>query len=435
MKVLWLCNIMLPVFAKAAGLPSSNREGWVTGCFHRLVNEKVETGKSENLIELGVCVPVPAELAGCRKEIEGAVFYGYCENLNTPEQYDGNLVGRFLEILSDFQPDMVHIFGTEFPHALAMVRAYQRPERTLVGIQGLCGAIADSYMADLPYKVQRARTFRDIVRHDSLRDQQKKFYLRAENEKSTLRETLHITGRTSFDREGTAAVHPEAVYHLMNETMRPEFYEGRWDLNGAEKHSIFLSQGDYPLKGFHFMLQAMPRILQEFPDAKLYVAGNSIIGNVGGRIPAKKYPAAVWISGYGVYLRRLIREGNLEGHVIMLGSLTAEQMKAQFLKSHVFVCPSVMENSPNSLCEAMLLGMPVVASRVGGIADLVENGAEGLLFPEGDVEALAEDICNLFENDQFACRLASAAHKEAMVRHNPHTNYLRLLEIYRSICQ
>lgn len=435
MKVLWLCNIMLPVFAKAAGLPSSNREGWVTGCFHRLVNEKVETGKNENLIELGVCVPVPEELAGCRKEIEGAVFYGYYENLNTPEQYDGNLVSRFLEILSDFQPDMVHIFGTEFPHALAMVRAYQRPERTLVGIQGLCGAIADAYMAELPYKVQRAKTFRDIVRRDSLRDQQKKFYLRAENEKSTLRQTLHITGRTSFDREGTAAIHPEAVYHLMNETMRPEFYEGRWDLNGVERHSIFLSQGDYPLKGFHFMLQAMPQIVKEFPDAKLYVAGNSIIGSVGGRIPAKKYPAAVWISEYGVYLRRLIREGNLEGHVIMLGSLTAEQMKAQFLKSHVFVCPSVMENSPNSLCEAMLLGMPVVASRVGGIADLVENGAEGLLFPEGDVEALAEDICNLFENNQFACRLASAAHKEAMVRHNPHTNYLRLLEIYRSICQ
>ena len=172
---------MLPIFAKAEGLPYSNREGWLTGSFHLLVNEKVEAGKDENLIELGVCVPVPQQLAGCRREIDGAVFYGYCENLNTPEVYDGTLVERFLDILEDFKPDMVHIFGTEFPHSLAMVRAFQRPERTLVGIQGLCCAIADSYMAELPYKVQRARTFRDRVRHDSLKEQQKKFRLRAEN--------------------------------------------------------------------------------------------------------------------------------------------------------------------------------------------------------------------------------------------------------------
>ncbi len=433
MKVLWLCNIMLPVFAAAEGLPFSNREGWLTGSFHRLVQEKVETGREEKLLELGVCVPVPASLAGCRREIEGAVFYGYTENLDTPEHYDEHLVQRFQEILNDFQPDIVHIFGTEFPHALAMVRAFGKPEKTLVGMQGLCAAIADTYMAELPYKVQRARTFRDIVRRDSLKDQQRKYYARAENEKETLRQVMHITGRTAFDREGTAAIHPDAVYHLLNETLRPEFYEGRWDLNSAERHTIFLSQGDYPLKGFHFVLQAMPEILKHFPDAKIYVAGNSVIGNVGGAIPRKKLPEPVWISAYGVYLKRLIREGNLEGHVVMLGSLNAQQMKRRYQKSHVFICPSVVENSPNSLCEAMLLGMPVAASRAGGIPDLVKNGEEGLLFPMGDVQALAEDVCNLFENDQFACRLASAAHKTAVVRHNPSTNYQRILEIYRSI--
>ncbi len=433
MKVLWLCNIMLPVFAAAEGLPFSNREGWLTGSFHRLVQEKVETGREEKLLELGVCVPVPASLAGCRREIEGAFFYGYTENLDTPEHYDEHLVQRFQEILNDFQPDIVHIFGTEFPHALAMVRAFGKPEKTLVGMQGLCAAIADTYMAELPYKVQRARTFRDIVRRDSLKDQQRKYYARAENEKETLRQVMHITGRTAFDREGTAAIHPDAVYHLLNETLRPEFYEGRWDLNSVERHTIFLSQGDYPLKGFHFVLQAMPEILKHFPDAKIYVAGNSVIGNVGGAIPRKKLPEPVWISAYGVYLKRLIREGNLEGHVVMLGSLNAQQMKQRYQKSHVFICPSVVENSPNSLCEAMLLGMPVAASRAGGIPDLVKNGEEGLLFPMGDVQALAEDVCNLFENDQFACRLASAAHKTAVVRHNPSTNYQRILEIYRSI--
>lgn len=434
MRVLWLCNIMLPAFAKSVGLPFSNREGWLTGCFHRLVEEKVETGSEENLIELGVCIPVPDQFRNCRKELEGAVFYGYSENLNTPEIYDAKLEDRFAAILEDFRPDVVHIFGTEFPHTLAMVRAFGKPEKTLIGIQGLCGAIAETYMALLPYKVQRRRTFRDIIRKDSLHEQQEKYRIRGENEKKALQGTAHVTGRTSFDRNGTAAINPDARYHLMNETMRPEFYKGRWDLNGVEKHTIFLSQGDYPLKGFHFVLEAMPKILKEFPDAKVYVAGNSIIGNVGGVIPKKRLPEAVWISAYGLYLKQLIRENGLDGHVIMLGPLNADQMMARYQKSHVYVCPSVLENSPNSLCEAMLLGMPVIASNVGGIPDLVNNGEEGLLFPAGNVDDLADDVCNLFTNDQFACRLGSAAHKEAVVRHNAHTNYLRLLEIYHAIC-
>lgn len=424
---------MLPAFAKSVGLPFSNREGWLTGCFHRLVEEKVETGSEENLIELGVCIPVPEQFRNCRKEVDGAVFYGYTENLSTPEIYDSKLEGRFAAVLEDFHPDVVHIFGTEFPHTLAMVRAFGKPEKTLIGIQGLCCAIAEAYMAQLPYAVQRAKTFRDIVRKDSLREQQEKYRLRAANERKALQLTSHVTGRTTFDREGTYAIHPEERYHLMNETLRPEFYKGRWDLNSVEKHSIFLSQGDYPLKGFHFVLEAMPRIRKEFPDAKVYVAGNSIIGNVGGVLPKKRLPEAVWISAYGLYLKKLIRDNNLEDHVVMLGPLDADQMMARYQRSHVYVCPSVLENSPNSLCEAMLLGMPVIASNVGGIPDLVTNGEEGLLFPSGDVEDLADDICNLFTNDQFACRLGSAAHKEAVVRHNAHTNYLRLLEIYHTI--
>ena len=426
---------MLPAFAKAQGLPFSSREGWLTGCFERMTAQSPPGEMAGSGIELGICIPVPQNLDGCRVEVDGALFYGFYENLSAPEIYDVSLEGRFARILEDFSPDMVHIFGTEFPHTLAMTKVFGRPDRTLIGIQGLCSAIAESYMAELPYKVQKRRTFRDRIRKDSLREQKKKFEARAVNERKALLLAGHVTGRTRFDRDETARIHPDAVYHQMNETLRPQFYGPRWDLNGVRRHRIFLSQGDYPLKGFHFVLQAMPSVLKEYPDAELFVAGNSVIGNVGGRIPAKSLPEPIWISEYGRYLKSLIRDGNLEGHVIMLGTQTAEQMLEAYLQSHLFICPSSMENSPNSLCEAMLLGMPVLASSTGGIPSLVENGAEGLLFPVGNVQALAEDICNLFEYDQFACRLGSTAHKEALVRHNPDTNYRRMLEIYRSICR
>ena len=425
MRILWVCNIVLPAFARELGLPVTERGGWLEGSFDRIRRDPGET-------PLGICAPVPADRASVRIQSGETVFYGFYENTNAPEIYDERMETRLREIIDDFEPDIVHIFGTEFPHALAAARAFGNPKRTLIGIQGLCCRIADVYMADLPYRVQRSVTFRDWYRRDTLQDQQKKFRLRAKNEEKALKLTAHITGRTTFDREATQEINEEAVYHPMNETLRAPFYRGQWDVSKVERHSIFLSQGDYPLKGFHYMLEAMPLILEKFPDAHLYVAGSSIIG--GGRSSSgRKYPMALKISAYGKYLRGLIRKGHLQDKVTMLGRLTAQQMKEQYLKSNVFVCPSIMENSPNSVCEAMLLGMPVVSAKVGGVPDLISDGEEGILFPGGKVDELAEGVKTVFYDDELAMTLGGYARRRAKQVHNPDTNFKRLIGIYRSM--
>ena len=418
---------MLPVFAEHFGLPCSNREGWLSGSFSRIMSEP-------SGLTMGVACPTQGKLKNCREEVDGAVFYGFTENLDTPEIYDPSLEERFKEIVEDFQPDLVHIFGTEFPHTLAMTIAYGRPEHTLIGIQGLCRSIADVYMADLPYPVQKRATLRDRLRRDSLIQQRRKFELRAQTEAKALRRTGHITGRTAFDRKETAEINPDAVYHAMNETLRSEFYTGTWSPEHIERHSIFLSQGDYPLKGFHYMLKAMPLILEKFPDAHLYVAGNSIIGPVGGAISERgRVPLPLRITSYGKYLLRLIRRLGLQGHVTMLGRLTAQEMKEQYLRSNVFVCASIMENSPNSMCEAMLLGVPVVAAKVGGVPDLISDGEEGILFPGGKVDELAEGVETVFYDDELAMTLGGYARRRAKQVHNPDTNFKRLIGIYRSM--
>ena len=218
----------------------------------------------------------------------------------------------------------------------------------------------------------------------------------------------------------------------MNETMRAEFYTGSWEAAKSERHSIFLGQGDDPLKGLHFVLQAMAELLPDYPDLKLYVAGNSVIehGSIKHRL---KLPA------YGKYLLKLIRQYGLEQKVIMTGKLSAEEMKDRFLKSSVFVCPSVLENSPNTVGEAMLLGVPVVASDAGGIPDMITDNRDGLLFPAGDAKALAEVISRLWDEERnhegltLAQRLSKQAAKRAHIVHDGECNYLRLLEIYREI--
>ena len=349
--------------------------------------------------------------------------------IRTPEQmeklYD-SLENMNIEIVEDFEPDIVHIFGTEFPHTLACVRVFGHPERTLISIQGLCSCIAEEYMADLPMKVQRQVTLRDRIRQDSLRQQQKKFKKRGEHEKEALGMTGHVAGRTDFDRTQAAKLNPSAKYHYLNETLRSIFYRDRWKRTACEPYSIFLSQGDYPLKGFHYLLQAMPRVLEQFPEAHVYVAGSNIIDT-------DTWQDRMKLSAYGKYLRRLIRERQLTEHVTMLGRLSAEEMKAQFLKSHLFVMPSALENSPNSLGEAMLLGVPCVAADVGGVHNLLTDGGDGMLYPAGDVEALADRIMEIFTKEAIVERFSDNARKHARVNHDAEQNYYRLIRIYREM--
>lgn len=439
-KILWICNIMLPVIAKELGFSYSNREGWLSGIYARIRG-------GDRLYEIIPCVPISREdmealpkeriLGGSKEhqrgvpcfrklQIEDAVCYVFEEDLNCPERYDSGLERLFREIFADAEPSMIHIFGTEFPHALAAARAYQNPAHTLVGIQGLCGEIARVYRAGLPDDVWSQVSFRDFLKKDSMKQQQNKFVQRGEHEKQLLELAGHITGRTEFDQQQTAAIHPDAVYHAMNETMRSEFYEGNWNIGDVEPYSIFLGQGDYPLKGMHFLLEAMGQLKDAYPQLHLYVAGNSIISH-------RTFKEKLKLSAYGKYLLVLLRIYELEDKVTVLGKLTAEEMKAQFLRSSVFVCPSVLENSPNTVGEAMLLGVPVVASRTGGIPSMIEDGETGLLFQNQDVDDLADSIAQIWSNPGYAVELSQKERIRAGQVHDGEQNYERLLEIYGEI--
>lgn len=433
MRILWLCNIIPPAAAKALGYEYSVREGWITGALERFLGEK----KSE--IKLGICFPAEGELATFAGEVflrtmaggenageKKVSLFGFDENMRMPENYDEGLESRFAEILAEFSPDLVHIFGTEFPHALAMVRSFGRPKRTLVGLQGMIGECAKSYRADLPDRAWKRCTLRDVLRRDSLRQQQEKFRIRGEREREVLKGCGHVTGRTGFDRSESLACNPGLIYHKMNETMRPCFYEGKWERERCQSHEIFISQGDYPLKGLHYLLWAMADIRREFPDARIRVAGISVTAY-------RTWKEKLKISGYGKYLRECIRQYGLEDCVEILGKLDGEGMKEAYLRSHVFVCPSSLENSPNCLGEAMLLGVPCVASRVGGIPDLAEEGKSILFFEKGNEKKLAERILEIFRQDGLAQRLSEGARKRARLNHDGDVNYARLMEIYREI--
>ena len=418
MKVLWLCNLMPPAVAHVLGKEAGNKEGWLTGQLEKLLSHRKENG-----IELGLCFPIAPGSVPIKGSTEEFSYFGFYEDTVHPEKYDVELEEQLKKILQEFAPDIVHCFGTEYPHALAMSRVCEDKKKLLIGIQGLCYKIADFYMADLPESIQKRYLLRDFLKRDNLVRQQRKYVLRGGFEKEALKMARHVTGRTDWDKAAVAEVNPQAEYHFMNESLRSDFYKFRWQLNNCERYSIFLSQGNYPLKGLHYLLWALPDILKQYPQTKVYVAGDVITRY-------NTLPEKIKISSYGKYCLDLIRKERLADKVCFLGKLDSAGMCERYLKSHVFLSASSLENSPNSVGEAMLLGMPVVSSAVGGVANLIVNGEEGLLYPHQDMKALAAAIMRFFSDDEAAVAFGNRAGEHARLTHDPEINYRRLLEIY-----
>ena len=438
MKVLWIVNRMLPIIAESLGMESTVKEGWITGMFAQIMANTAGNG-----IELSVAFPAKDELAeyegevpvgdlklpnipfGISTEEQSFKAYGFYEDIFKPEKYNIKTEESLRRVIEKANPDVIHVFGTEYPHCLATLKVAPNSANVLVGLQGLCHAIAEVYEADLPKRIVNRSTFRDFVKRDSIKKQKKKYWKRGENEREALKLATFVTGRTAWDRKRVTEINPDIIYLGMNETLRSCFYTGRWNPEHAENGAIFLSQGDYPIKGLHYMLEAMPLILDACPEAHIYVAGQNLTKK-------ETFKDKIKLSSYGKYLRKLIKNNNLSDKVTFLGNLTAEEMRAQYLKSKVFVCPSKIENSPNSLGEAMLLGVPCVAARVGGVPDLISED-EGILYEDGNVAALAEAVIKQLKGNENLGTMVRKARGHANYNHDPEVNYHTLLQIYNRI--
>ena len=421
MRVLWVINQCIPVIAKHLNIEVPNKEGWLTGLSERILADE------NNNIELGVCFNTDSEHANFKGEFE-VKAYGYNEQVDKAWVYDDKLEKHLDGIIKDFNPDVIHIFGTEYSHTLAVCKVAPNQKRVLVGIQGLCSVYAEHYFDGLPEEVINSSTLRDSLKNDNIKEQKKKFVLRGENEIKAILLAGNVTGRTDWDRKYTSFYNPNARYYFMNETLRSTFYEGSWDYDKCEKHSLFASQGDYPIKGLHVLLKVLPKVKEEYPDVKLYVAGNKITGE-------DSFKKNLLIGSYGKYILQLIKEGGLEENVVFLGSLNASEMKERYLKSNAFISPSMMENSPNSVGEAMLLSMPVITSDVGGVRNLLTDKKEGFIYSALDEDALIGVIKKCFElnGSEEQKTMCENAGKRARITHDADTNYSRLIEIYESI--
>ena len=416
MRLLILCNNVPGVIRSAlSGRPESD-VNWLDSVLAGL--------RGQSTVSMEVLCLGHASAAGALDEHFSYLVFP-CKR---PDRQSSELERMFGQRLDAFRPDVVHIWGTEFPHSLAMLRACRDRgllDKVVVSIQGLCHVCAERYTDGLPAGAVYSFTFRDLARMDNIRLQQRKFALRGKNEIEALRLARHVIGRTHWDYDCTEKINPERVYHFCNETLRDAFYTGQWRFESCLKHRIFASSCVYPVKGFHYLLEATAMAARKYPDVTLAVPGKSFL-NLTGKERFRE-------DGYHRYLARLARKLGLTDKLVFLGSCSADEMKAAFLEANVFALPSTIENSPNSMGEAMLLGVPCVAADVGGVSTLLENEKEGFVVPSGQVRLLADAICRVFAMEEGAERLGAGARAHALKTHDPEKNLETLLGIYREL--
>ena len=130
-------------------------------------------------------------------------------------------------------------------------------------------------------------------------------------------------------------------------------------------------------------------------------------------------------------LRTLVAEYGLSAQVAFPGF--CEDVFSVLLTADVFVLPSLHESSPNALIEAMGIGMPCVASDVGGIVDLIEDGKNGIRVPPKDSEALAASLNRVLTNSDFATALGRNARTTIQQKFNSAESIRKLEDIYRKL--
>lgn len=286
--------------------------------------------------------------------------------------------------------DVIHIHGTEHQYEVA---AIDIPVGKVVSIQGLLHRC----LPVLPERMSIRRVG---------------WMLGAWYEKRYIRRYRHFSCRTHWDSASIRALNPGAVLHHSWEMMRPAFWMAE-PVDFSKNCTVLFMGGCNDLKGIGEMLRVMDYVKQQRVGMRLKV--------VGACRPEQ--------------LKRLAERLSLSvldfgADVECTGPLDAAGVVAAMQGSFCLFHPSHIDNSPNSVCEAQVLGLPVIATEVGGVASLIQHGETGLLVRPFDIGDMQCMLLQLFGDKALQQRLSAVARAVAAQRHHSDTILAHTKEIY-----
>lgn len=337
------------------------------------------------------------------------------KRLISPDRLDRLILPYLLEVVYKSSPDLIHIHGTEESFGLISEKIKNIP--IVYSIQGLRTVCCEKYFSGFSKS--------DILKHESLKSKCtflstgyvfKIWQQNARREIRYLKNASYVIGRTFWDQNITHLFNPNVKYFPCEEILRTAFYENQWS---KPEHSYLqlistISTGAY--KGIDTLLKAAA-FLKEFSNVDFRWVVVGIDENDEWYKLAKKI--------YNITAESC--------NIILTGRKKSKQLAKLLLESDIYCHVSHIENSPNSVCEAMILGMPVIATFAGGTSSLLKDNVEGVLVQDGDPYVLAGTILNMYEHFDLAVEMGKKARLRSIQRHDIKNITANIIKIYKTI--
>ena len=406
MRILWFTNTPSNYNTKKLGY---NGGGWISS----LENEI----KKHDQVELAICFHLNEEQFKVCKN--GIIYYPIAikeSKLNNifstfSDKYfqkeDDVKLHKYLNVINDFKPDIINIFGTESSFGL-ISQHVKIP--IIVHIQGILTPCLNAYFPPrysyISHLLEKKNPISIIKQYRIL-----KFWkYRVKREQEILSRIPYFMGRTEWDKRIVSIYSPKSKYFHCNEILRDSFYHTSDKIENSSNKLIITSTISSPLyKGFDTILQAASILKKNLRmDFEWNIFGVNTITQHEKKFKIKAKECNIHIRGI----------------------VSANEICQKIQESTIYVHPSYIDNSPNSICEAQMLGCPVIATNVGGIPSLIDNGVDGILIPANDPYQMAYLIKQLFENKELQIRIKKNAKERANSRHDKSTIVNQLLNIY-----
>ncbi len=406
MRVLWFVNNPSN-FRKQKG--GYNGCGWISSMENAVSkNEEIDLKVSFILDDERFCItqgnvsyyPIRPKKENLIRLLYNSINFDTAFSLDTYNYY----LCQMQKIIAASKPDIIHVFGSENIFGLVS----QITDIPIVlHIQGVLGPYLNAFLP--PFESWLTYIFKDrniLSVYKRCRDRY--HILRGANREAFILQNIHnYIGRTEWDYRITKLFNPEANYYYGGEILRQPFYTDECrSIPSKLKIVSTISAPKY--KGFDLILKTVNLLLAK---------GNiDFVWHVYGNVT---YEVSEQVSKY----------------VVLKGVVDAESLKNDILTATVYVHPSYIDNSPNSVCEAQILGCPVIATNVGGVSSLIDDSENGFLIPANDPYQLAFLLLLLDSDKHLNENIGIKGREIARKRHNINDIVDSILDTYNSILE
>lgn len=321
------------------------------------------------------------------------------------------------KVVKEVKPDIIQVFGTEWPYG-RVAKFTNIP--VVAHIMGIIAPYNNAAYPPMftPKDLLLATTPWNLKKRIGIRFGEHKRKTMADSEKQIWNHVSTYMGRTEWDRQISTVLHPGRKYYHVEEALRPRFLQDKdyWKPNGKKQITLISTGCTTFWKGPDMMLKTAHILKEGDIDFHWRVAG--YMPKHIKRVVERK-------------LGMTFEENNVE----FVGFLNQDQLVELLCSSTMYVHTAYIENSPNSICEAQCLGVPIVSTNVGGISTLVVHGVQGELVPANDPWQMAGCIIELASDTDKMLRYSQNSRKTALKRHNDNNIRQQLINCYKEILE